>query len=113
MYMMTSISCTILSQSFFFFFNDTATTEIYTLFLHDALPIFCRWIVLFLKRQNPLESMSRGLQRQELRKQSNFIGRISGLTKTPRHLKARMPMLKPTACLLHDIGSSDVPFRYF
>src|SRR2546428_8378068 len=29
---------------FFFFFNDTATTEIYTLSLHDALPIlfdFC------------------------------------------------------------------------
>src|SRR3712207_7315489 len=31
----------------FFFFNDTATTEIYTLSLHDALPIFAttwsRW----------------------------------------------------------------------
>src|SRR5471030_1814498 len=27
----------------FFFFNDTATTEIYTLSLHDALPIFRRW----------------------------------------------------------------------
>src|SRR3712207_8666085 len=27
---------------FFFFFNDTATTEIYTLSLHDALPI---WVV--------------------------------------------------------------------
>src|SRR2546430_6556460 len=27
------------AQSFFFFFNDTATTEIYTLSLHDALPI--------------------------------------------------------------------------
>src|SRR2546425_8437112 len=29
---------------YFFFFNDTATTEIYTLSLHDALPIFrsCR-----------------------------------------------------------------------
>src|SRR5688572_32809994 len=27
------------SLSFFFFFNDTATTEIYTLSLHDALPI--------------------------------------------------------------------------
>src|SRR5256885_10194210 len=26
----------------FFFFNDTATTEIYTLSLHDALPIFVR-----------------------------------------------------------------------
>src|SRR3989442_13321019 len=29
---------TVLSS--FFFFNDTATTEIYTLSLHDALPIF-------------------------------------------------------------------------
>src|SRR5579872_7628896 len=28
-----------LSFPFFFFFNDTATTEIYTLSLHDALPI--------------------------------------------------------------------------
>src|SRR2546425_7338227 len=27
---------------FFFFFNDTATTEIYTLSLHDALPICYR-----------------------------------------------------------------------
>src|SRR2546427_5406717 len=26
-------------SAFFFFFNDTATTEIYTLSLHDALPI--------------------------------------------------------------------------
>src|SRR2546426_11286187 len=31
------ISC--LTYCFFFFFNDTATTEIYTLSLHDALPI--------------------------------------------------------------------------
>src|SRR6266849_6592829 len=30
----------ILAISFFFFFNDTATTEIYTLSLHDALPIW-------------------------------------------------------------------------
>src|SRR2546425_4055797 len=28
------------SDHFFFFFNDTATTEIYTLSLHDALPIW-------------------------------------------------------------------------
>ena len=28
----------------FFFFNDTATTEIYTLSLHDALPI--SWIAI-------------------------------------------------------------------
>src|SRR2546429_5260470 len=32
----------------FFFFNDTATTEIYTLSLHDALPIYHRqaWLCL-------------------------------------------------------------------
>src|SRR5258706_14075567 len=31
-----------ISIVFFFFFNDTATTEIYTLSLHDALPISSR-----------------------------------------------------------------------
>src|SRR2546425_11810729 len=33
-----SLSCSTF-YLFFFFFNDTATTEIYTLSLHDALPI--------------------------------------------------------------------------
>src|SRR3712207_7366274 len=28
----------------FFFFNDTATTEIYTLSLHDALPILTKYV---------------------------------------------------------------------
>src|SRR5256886_15369666 len=32
--------------SLFFFFNDTATTEIYTLSLHDALPILVDKIVV-------------------------------------------------------------------
>ena len=32
---------------FFFFFNDTATTEIYTLSLHDALPIYVFCISLW------------------------------------------------------------------
>src|SRR2546429_5614142 len=37
---MLSVSIRDLAQSYvFFFFNDTATTEIYTLSLHDALPI--------------------------------------------------------------------------
>src|SRR5215471_21222418 len=36
--MCASISYSLLTI-FFFFFNDTATTEIYTLSLHDALPI--------------------------------------------------------------------------
>src|SRR5258708_35597614 len=35
----------ILLSSSFFFFNDTATTEIYTLSLHDALPILENLVV--------------------------------------------------------------------
>ena len=39
----------------FFFFNDTATTEIYTLSLHDALPISHRGAVNHVLRQVGLE----------------------------------------------------------
>src|SRR6267154_6810458 len=34
---------------FFFFFNDTATTEIYTLSLHDALPISAGSLCAFFR----------------------------------------------------------------
>src|SRR5437879_7679645 len=41
----------------FFFFNDTATTEIYTLSLHDALPISCRhrrnWLTVRRRPDSP------------------------------------------------------------
>src|SRR5258708_26808936 len=37
----------------FFFFNDTATTEIYTLSLHDALPIFPVSDVCVCRRMSP------------------------------------------------------------
>src|SRR2546430_15180003 len=39
--------CGSLHIFFFFFFNDTATTEIYTLSLHDALPILLVGFVVF------------------------------------------------------------------
>src|SRR2546428_4101915 len=39
-------------RSFFFFFNDTATTEIYTLSLHDALPILSRHHGRAVRREN-------------------------------------------------------------
>src|SRR5882762_5877024 len=39
----------------FFFFNDTATTEIYTLSLHDALPISRAGAALHRLRRNCLE----------------------------------------------------------
>src|SRR5437868_1597883 len=37
----------------FFFFNDTATTEIYTLSLHDALPIYNKTIDLIQMFREP------------------------------------------------------------
>src|SRR3989449_9687075 len=64
-----SLSALYLQQSlclFFFFFNDTATTEIYTLSLHDALPISypgalvlaedCSWLGASASRRNHASS---------------------------------------------------------
>src|SRR3712207_6899284 len=39
-----------------FFFNDTATTEIYTLSLHDALPIYNRLVGIARTLSEPLYS---------------------------------------------------------
>src|SRR3712207_7187800 len=41
----------------FFFFNDTATTEIYTLSLHDALPIWGLSILLILSKNQLFVSL--------------------------------------------------------
>src|SRR2546426_7147278 len=49
---------------FFFFFNDTATTEIYTLSLHDALPISLR---LELGKMLDRYDEARRLETQSLR----------------------------------------------
>ena len=40
---LVSVRC---CEVLFFFFNDTATTEIYTLSLHDALPIYLVVVLL-------------------------------------------------------------------
>src|SRR2546429_9820915 len=39
----------------FFFFNDTATTEIYTLSLHDALPIYTHVARLVPGTRSPMK----------------------------------------------------------
>src|SRR3712207_7733023 len=52
---------------FFFFFNDTATTEIYTLSLHDALPISSpRWLMT-LTAMRPELGLSKGREVSLLR----------------------------------------------
>src|SRR5258705_11486809 len=67
---------------YFFFFNDTATTEIYTLSLHDALPISLTPVatLLFLKRpkkENPTRInviFSIILDRKSTRLNSSHLG---------------------------------------
>src|SRR2546427_2283842 len=82
---------------FFFFFNDTATTEIYTLSLHDALPICARVygdivrqrsalrlavaVAVVTLRQRPLRVCRRFEPRSEehtseLQSQSNLVCRL-------------------------------------
>src|SRR2546430_11227766 len=59
----------------FFFFNDTATTEIYTLSLHDALPI---WLERILARQphpRPRFALLRIFRRRLLLLQYGFAHR--------------------------------------
>src|SRR3972149_11652225 len=68
------------SISWFFFFNDTATTEIYTLSLHDALPIwsnslslnykYCPELKIVLHKDRSEEHTS------ELQSQSNLVCRL-------------------------------------
>src|SRR5438552_11062028 len=73
-------------QMAFFFFNDTATTEIYTLSLHDALPI-CR-----------LESGGAGVVFSSLqRPQSGHPARSEEHTselQSPDHLVCRLLLEK-------------------
>src|SRR2546430_8802430 len=72
-------------NSFFFFFNDTATTEIYTLSLHDALPIFpvafaCAALVVdrrrAVRRYWPVDDERSEEHTSELQSQSNLVCRL-------------------------------------
>src|SRR2546426_7629725 len=54
----------------FFFFNDTATTEIYTLSLHDALPI---WRQVVLERRAAHRAPGDGRDRQHALQQRGAL----------------------------------------
>src|SRR6266704_4719386 len=57
----------------FFFFNDTATTEIYTLSLHDALPISPRWPGDMLSRSDCICAIPRPRDRKSTRLNSSHV----------------------------------------
>src|SRR5438552_18112909 len=58
-------------QFIFFFFNDTATTDIYTLSLHDALPILPA--LQRLEREGGVEEQERIEQRVRLGERSSAV----------------------------------------
>src|SRR2546427_10156790 len=66
--------------SAFFFFNDTATTEIYTLSLHDALPISGDPPLACSLSGDPPPSSANGPRSEEhtseLQSQSNLVCRL-------------------------------------
>src|SRR2546430_14442381 len=68
-------------KTFFFFFNDTATTEIYTLSLHDALPISFTLRKYYAGKLLPgLEATTKPSRSEEhtseLQSQSNLVCRL-------------------------------------
>src|SRR2546430_17529182 len=90
--------------TFFFFFNDTATTEIYTLSLHDALPISIKVLELHHHgiRVGPTEAdadrartfyqdvLGRSEEHtSELQSQSNLVCRLLLEKKKKTKLKER------------------------
>src|SRR5207248_4884557 len=80
--------------SFFFFFNDPATTVIYTLSLHDALPIFLTLqvfdrerIVSLVDRDDRVATGDRGIRQHDVgaeRPANEILSGIKGDRKSTR-----------------------------
>src|SRR5438270_3355859 len=83
----------VLTFVLFFFFNDTATTEIYTLSLHDALPIFAvREVAGHPGVQHVEDDVLVRTHRSEehtseLQSQSNLVCRLLLEKKKSRHAR--------------------------
>src|SRR3989454_12047952 len=107
---------------YFFFFNDTATTEIYTLSLHDALPI-SRVSFSHSSATRPLPFPPRGPDGQPQRVQPDeafgvFLP-VDVVLLEGRHVQAvegpRRPPPGSTTCTLIELdagGARDVLLRF-
>src|SRR2546427_5040787 len=100
--------CFSLLFSLFFFFNDTATTEIYTLSLHDALPILgvrsslrCRGVLPPCTSRYSVRSEE---HTSELQSQSNLVCRLLLEKK-----KKKTKQLSATETHAHYIAATHKP----
>src|SRR2546426_6379932 len=94
----------------FFFFNDTATTEIYTLSLHDALPISARRAAVrrHLHRPQRLPGGLTQLRRPPL-PPDRQIGRATSELQSPCNLVCRLLLEKKK---IHNRHTTNKQWRY-
>src|SRR5256885_12369005 len=105
----------------FFFFNDTATTEIYTLSLHDALPI-CSVLMGpadFITRARGIRRMLGGTMRQADRKSTRLNSShlvisyaVFCLKKKKKNADALIIYLADVRNIDHTIACSSQRFRH-
>src|SRR6266581_4123533 len=88
---LTTMRCSpsLRTRLFFFFFNDTATTEIYTLSLHDALPISSARALRSLSRWSSLRSSDKAWTRSSSRSEEH-----TSELQSPVHLVCRLLLEK-------------------
>src|SRR2546429_7361482 len=107
------------SVSVFFFFNDTATTEIYTLSLHDALPILVcferdsvQGKIQFVPRPKPLRPRPNPVPESQRRSEEHTSELQSRLHLVCRLLLEKKNIISDittthnTKSLYYDVGQS-------
>src|SRR6266511_4728442 len=104
----------IISYCVFFFFNDTATTEIYTLSLHDALPISACWASTSSAKFHENNTVSSGRDRKSTRLNSSHV-KISYAVFCLKKKKVHIPLhfgilaLVSTIVLYNSTTNSVIP----
>src|SRR5258708_33213470 len=100
----------LLCSLFLFFFNDTATTEIYTLSLHDALPIYST-----NKREEGFLAVMKENPGIEVVSSNQYAGRSEEHTselQSPDHLVCRLLLEKKKhttrRCCTHHLHTCEV-----
>src|SRR5258708_8982596 len=94
----------LLPSCIFFFFNDTATTEIYTLSLHDALPISGRHSLHARRRRSPCIVCRQASLHRMTRSEEH-----TSELQSPDHLVCRLLLEKKKNSLYH--LCHDVPLQ--
>src|SRR5947208_10461014 len=91
--------CSLVLLFFSFFFNDTATTEIYTLSLHDALPIF---VAVRRRQLHELSRPPRKLPCEDRSSQGSLRSEEhTSELQSPDHLVCRLLLEKKKSATLY------------